>query len=141
MQLNGAYAVRGAQTVLKDGTWLLGGSSLTSTADPYALDGGTLAAAAGTANGLGVLTVGEAGGSITLDAGATLSFADSSAAAWTGTKKVIVTGFAEKSIRFGTSAQGLSASQRARFRTSDGKALILDGDGYLTRSGLVILIR
>ena len=96
----------------------------------------------GTANSLGVLTVGEAGGGITLGAGATLTFADSSAAEWTDGANVTVTGFAEKSIRFGTSETGLSDNQRSRLRTSDGKRLYIDGEGYLTRNvGISILIR
>ena len=141
MQLNAAYNMRGKMTFLKKGTLLVNGSSLTQAADPVTIDGGTLATAAGTANALGVLTVGEAGGGITLGEGATLSFADSSAATWTGTEKVIVTGFVEKSIRFGTSANGLTAAQCARFRTNDKHALILDADGYLTRSGFTLIIR
>ena len=80
MQLNAAYDISGKPTLLKDGTWLLNGSSLTSAADPYTIDGGTLAVADGTTNSLGVLTVGENGGGINLGEGATLTFADSSAA-------------------------------------------------------------
>ena len=137
MQLNKSYNISGKPTLLKNGTWLLNGSSLTSAADPYTLDGGTLAVADGTANSLGVLTVGENGGGITLGAGAMLSFADSSAAEWTGetTDKVIITGFAEKSIRFGTARDGLATAQRLRLRTSDDRRLFLDADGYLTAAG------
>ena len=89
----------------------------------------------GTTNSLGVLTVGENGGGITLGAGATLTFADSSAAEWTGTNKVTVTGFAEKSIRIGTDADALTLEQRRRLRTGDGKRLYLDAEGYLTTIG------
>ena len=137
MQLNKSCNISGKPTLLKSGTWLLNGSSLTSAADPYTLDGGTLAVADGTANSLGVLTVGENGGGITLGAGAMLSFADSSAAEWTGetTDKVIITGFAEKSIRFGTARDGLATAQRLRLRTSDDRRLFLDADGYLTAAG------
>ena len=91
----------------------------------------------GTANSLGVLTVGAAGGGITLGEGATLTFADSSTAAWTGeaTNRVVVTGFAEKSIRFGAAKDGLATEQRVRLRTSDNKRLYLDAEGDLTLTG------
>ena len=137
MQLNKSYNISGKMTLLKGGTWLLNGSSLTSASDPYTIDGGTLAVADGTANDLGVLTVGENGGGITLSTGATLTFADSSAATWTGeaTNRVVVTGFAEKSIRFGTTKDGLATEQRVRLRTSENKRLYLDAEGYLTTTG------
>lgn len=141
IEFNKSVNLRGCPLVLKGGTWLVNSATTTQATDPVTLDGGTLATAkAGT--GLGVLTVGEAGGGITLGEGATLSFADSSAATWTGTEKVVITGFAEKSIRFGTSAQALTGVQLNRLRTSEGKRLYMDDDGYLTReSGMAIFIR
>ena len=137
MELNASYNVGTTPTLLKDGTWLFNASSLASSTSPYTLDGGTLAVADGTSNDLGVLTVGEAGGGITLGEGATLTFADSSAATWTGaaTDRVVITGFAEKSIRFGTTRDGLTTEQRVRLRTSDNKRLWLDAEGYLTTTG------
>ena len=142
MELNASYNVGTTPTLLMDGTWLLNGSSLTAATSPYTIDGGTLAVADGTANSLGVLTVGEAGGGITLGEGATLTFADSSAADWTAGDNVTITGFAEKSIRFGTSKNGLSDDQRNRLRTSDGKRLYIDLEGYLTRNvGIAVIIR
>ena len=139
MQLNAAYDISGKPTLLKNGTWLLNGSSLTSAADPYTLDGGTLAVADGTSNSLGVLTVGENGGGITLGVGATLSFADSSAVEWTCINTVTVTGFAERSIRFGTTKSGLSDNQRKSLRTSDGKRLHVTSQGYLTQMNGTLL--
>ena len=138
MQLNASYNVGTTPTLLKDGTWLLNGSSLTVATSPYTIDGGTLAVAGGTTNSLGVLTVGAAGGGITLGAGATLTFADSSAAEWTDGANVTITDFAEKSIKF---TGGLTAAQCRRFRTSEGKRLIVDMDGYLTLPGVMIIIR
>ena len=138
MQLNASYNVGTTPTLLKDGTWLFNASSLTSSTSPYTIDGGTLAVADGTANDLGVLTVGAAGGGITLGAGATLTFADSSAAEWTDGANVTITDFAEKSIKF---TGGLTAAQCRRFRTSEGKRLIVDMDGYLTLPGVMIIIR
>ncbi|MBQ3289025.1 MAG: hypothetical protein IJH50_06405 [Kiritimatiellae bacterium] len=88
---------------LEEGTWLLGASDAVGPRTPFRLKGGTLAAAAGTANSCGPLTIYAAGGAISLGEGATLTFADSSAMPWTATEKVTVYGFAEKAIRFGTS--------------------------------------
>ena len=64
--------------------------------------------------------------------GATLSFADSSATAWTAGANVVVSGFAESAIRFGASEVGLTCAQRRRFDTPDGKRLYVSSDGYLT---------
>ena len=143
MQLNASYNVGDTPTLLMGGTWLFNASSLASASSPYTLDGGTLAVADGTANNLGVLTVGEDGGGITLGTGATLTFADSSAAEWTGDGKVFVTGFAENSIKF---TGGLTDAQRTRLRmndgTSNGKALYINSQGYLTRiAGARLIIR
>ena len=137
MELTASYDVGDTPTLLKGGTWLLNGSSLTVATSPYTIDGGTLAVADGTSNDLGVLTVGEDGGGITLGTGATLTFADSSAATWTGeaTNRVVITGFAEKSIRFGATKDGLTTEQRVRLRTSDNKRLYLDAEGCLTTIG------
>ncbi len=141
MQLNASYNVSGKPTLLKDGTWLVNGSSLTSASDPYTIDGGALAVAAGTSNSLGVLTVGEDGGGITLGDGATLTFADSSAAEWTAGESVVITGFTERSVRIGTSGSALTSAQMMRFRTSEGRRLILDPNGYLCYPGSVIILR
>ena len=132
MELNALYNVGSTPTLLKGGTWLFNASSLASASSPYTIDGGTLAAADGTSNDMGALTVGAAGGGIALGEGATLTFADSSAAEWTGTNKVVVTGFAERSIRIGTDADALTREQRRRLRTSDNRRLYLGYDGFLT---------
>ena len=142
IQLNAAYDIGGKPTIITNGTWLLNGSSLTSAADPYTLTGGTLAAAEGTANSLGILTVGANGGNITLGAGATLSFADSRSAAWGDGENVVITGFAEGAIRFGTTKDGLTDAQRKRLRTSAGKPLYINSQGYLTRIvGACVVVR
>ena len=141
MQLNASYNVSGTPTFLKKGTWLLNGSSLTSASDPYTIDGGTLAVTDGTANSLGVLTVGAAGGGITLGAGATLTFADSGAATWDAGERVVITGFAARSIRFGTTKSGLTPVQASRFRTSEGRSLTIGNDGYLCYRGTTLIIR
>ena len=115
---------------LEEGTWLLGVSNTVGPGTPFRLKGGTLGAAAGTANSCGPLWIYAAGGAISLGEGATLTFADSSAMSWTAKEKVTVYGFAEKAIRFGTSKD---AAPRPRiFKSEDGTSLRVDDDGYLT---------
>ncbi len=106
----------------------------------FTLNGGALAAASGTDNSLGVLTVGENGGGITLGTGATLSFADSSDAEWTAGANVVVSGFAERAIRFGTSEDGLMNAQRRRLVTSEGKRLYINRNGYLSANAPAMVL-
>ena len=115
------------------GTFRLGASNV-ADADTlkFTLNGGTLAAAAGTVNSLGPLTVGENGGGIKLGDGAKLTFADSSDTEWTTGGNVVVSGFAEGAIRFGTTKRGLTLSQRRRFVTSEGNRLYVNNGGTLT---------
>ena len=127
-----------------DGVFRLGANALTdASAQTVKLSGGTLAAAANTANALGTLTVGANGGGITLGAGATLSFPDCAETAWTAGESVVVTGFRENAIRFGTSATSLVAAQRHRFVSQDGKKLRLCENGYLTAvpAGTTVVVR
>ena len=103
------------------------------------LAGGNFAAAAGVTNALGTLSVDVRGGVLEAAGGALLAFADSHAVAWEGS--VTVKDFHRKTIRFGSSRAGLTAEQCARMRTDRGRSLTLDGDGYLTISGLAISIQ
>ena len=141
MQLNASYNVGDTPTLIKGGTWLFNASSLASSTSPYTIDGGTLAVADGTANDLGVLTVGAAGGGITLGAGATLTFADSSAATWEAGERVVITGFEPKTIRFGTTKNALTPVQLGRFRTSEGRSVSIGNDGYLCYRGTALILR
>lgn len=129
---------------LYGGTFRLGASNVANANTlKFSLDGGSLAAAAGTANALGPLTVGAKGGGIALDEGATLSFADSSDTEWTAGENVVVSGFAEGAIRFGTDETGLANAQRRRFVTSGGEKLFVNGGGYLTAAApaFVLMLR
>ena len=124
------------------GAFKLAGSHLTdASAQKFALSGGTLEAADGTTNSCGSLAITARGGGISLGTGATLTFADSSAETWAMTNKVVVTGFAEGAIRFGTSKA--AAPRPRQFVTDDGRSLRVRDDGYLTADlpGAMILIR
>ena len=138
-----AFSVPNGVTVY-DGAFRLGASGV-ADADSlkFALDGGSLAAAAGTANALGPLTVGASGGGISLGEGATLSFAGSSDTEWTAGADVVVSGFAEGAIRFGESGEGLADAQRRRFVTAEGAKLYVNAGGYLTASApaFVLVLR
>ncbi len=78
-------------------------------------------------NSLGRLTLGS--GTLTIDLAAEVAdlfFADSSAQAWDGT--VVINGFQEGVIKFGTDANGLTAAQLAAI----GAGYSLTESGYLT---------
>ena len=115
---------------IEEGTWTLGASGTAGSKTEFVLKGGTLGAAAGTANSCGPLAIYAAGGAISLGEGATLTFADSRAMSWTATEKVTVYGFAERAIRFGESKA--AAPHPRKFKLPDGTSLRVDKDGYLT---------
>ena len=126
-------------TTIRTGTWLLNVSDA-MRGTPICLDGGTLAVAAGTANTLGSLSITVSGGGISLGAGATLTFADSSAVAWEQNGKVEVTGFVEGAIRFGSSNKAVPR-RRSVFTTEGGSVpLFVNDDGYLTAIPLGMII-
>ena len=128
---------------VEDGTWKLGINNSWLNARALTLDGGAIAGATNTANTVGVLTVGTNGGTIELDPGATLSFANSTNKTWSG--MVIVKGFRERAVRFGDSAAALTREQLDMIRAekTNGKKmhLCLDSNGYLAPLGMMIRIR
>ena len=128
---------------VQNGTWKLGVSNSWLNERPLILDGGAIAGADNTANAVGALTVAENGGTIELGEGAALTFADSSAKAWSG--ELIVKGWHENTVRFGTSSTALTEEQLAMIRAEkpNGKRirLCLSPLGYLTRRGMIISIR
>ena len=138
IQLNKKITMRGDRVEVAEGTWLLGASGITAATDPYTLSGGVLATAVGTMNSLGVLTVGGTGGRISLGANAILNFADSRTAAWAG--PLVIEGYRDNAIRFGTSVQSLTDAQQAVIKTADGKRLHLLSNGYLSTYGFVVTI-
>ena len=110
----------------------------------FKIEAGTVkfARTAGGAFGAAVL-LGDA--TLSADKGAHVSFADSSDQAWTADATLdIAKPLASRAIRFGTSANALTAAQLAQM-TYDGKSgkLFLDAEGYLCGPGesTVILLR
>ncbi len=81
----------------------------------------------------------------TLDLGptATMSFADSSAKTWTGT--LLINGFRENAVRFGTFASGLTAAQvngiRAVTETGRQRRVVIGSNGYLRFPGFIMVVR
>ena len=143
--LNGAMnygKLSSASTVLEEGVWRLAASSVTHDDLAFTVAGGTLAAAADTANALGVLTVASSGG-LSVGEGASLAFADSSGATWDvgSDVKLSIAAASGASVRFGTSASGLTDAQLRRVRLN-GKRVILDENGYVQlRTGSLLIIR
>ncbi len=100
------------------------------------LSGGGLVADAITQNFSTPLMV-QSNAEITATATTALSFADSSAAVWPGSAALTIRGTpGATSIRFGTSATGLTAKQlsRIRFQTPGSTGARLTSDGYLVRA-------
>ena len=128
---------------VQGGVWKLGISNSWLNARPLTLDGGAIAGADNTANTVGALTVAENGGTIELDPGATLAFANSTNKTWSGT--LIIKGFRERAVRFGDSAAALVRDQLDMIRAEkpNGKKmhLCLDSNGYLAPLGMMIRIR
>ena len=99
-----------------------------------------------TANHLELGTLALSGdGAHTLELGptATISFADSHAKTWAGS--LLITGFREDTVRFGTSASGLTAAQVADIRavTESGKQrrVVIGSNGYLRFPGFLMVVR
>jgi autotransporter-associated beta strand protein len=129
LELTGAQGYDGPLMVM-GGTLRFGAGGLVTNAPLVQLRGGGLAAGAG-ANSLGAL---ELYADSTLDVGdgtASLAFANSSGASWAGS--LIITGrLLANTLRFGTSASGLSAAQLAVIKIGGDKVGITDA-GYLYR--------
>ena len=145
MEMNGNFDIRAGRAIcVYGGTLLLGASSgfmNASTSKDITLDGGALAKKGG-AQTFGVLSLGDAGGTLELSsANATMAFADSSAAEWSESGTLYVKNFRDKSIRFGTSANALTEAQQRRIRREGGGRLYLDEDGYLAKHGMAVIVR
>ena len=150
LRINGQWALRGTTTVNaggivfgdNGGPFPLGAdtqlrTSVSGKREFVLKNGAKLGKTAGALE-LDALTVTD-GGILELGANATMTFADSSAKAWSGT--LIVKGYRDNAIRFGNSKEALSATQQASIKTVDGKKLHLTSNGYLAPRGMMIVVQ
>lgn len=130
LTLSGANTYTG-DTTITGGTLALGGSDRLPNSSPVSIGTGTLDAATFT-DLLGTLDV-TAAATVNLGEGAVLEFDDSSAIDWTdGTLAITGTFVSGASIRFGTTASGLTATQLGRVSASGFTEFALDANGFLT---------
>lgn len=140
LTLGGSNNTYTGATTLKNGTLALAASGALSPATSLTLSGGTLGAGTWT-NTLQQLTV---SGSCAIDVGdgtGCLAFADSNGQTWTGTLNFTGT-LGMNTVRFGTSAAGLTRQQLELIRVNGAKVwLALGSDGYLrTVKGTLFMV-
>lgn len=148
VRLNGQCDYSAHPTRIQGGTWLLGVSDAMHAGMGVSFEGGNLSVAEGTANVIGTVSVTD-NGTISVPAGATLSFADSHAETWANGKRLLVNADLSETvrIRFGTTSDGLTRSQLNKIRLAAEpklKRASLDADGYLTfgdAPGAVLVVR
>jgi len=137
LELSGAQSYDGPLLVM-EGTVSFGADNLVTNGLIVQLRGGGLATSTGT-NKLGRLEL-YADGTLSVgDGTASLAFADSSAAAWSGTLTITGT-LLPNTLRIGTDANGLTAAQLAAIKNGSDKVGITP-DGYLYRIPSGTLIR
>jgi autotransporter-associated beta strand protein len=128
LTLTGANDYNGTTTITT-GTLALGDSNVIPDT-PLTIANGKLDAATFT-DTLGTLAI-TGSATINLGDGATLSFADSSAISWgSGTLTLTGTFVPGSSLRFGTSATALTATQLSKISSTGISSFSLDADGYL----------
>ncbi|OYV04324.1 MAG: hypothetical protein CFE26_17500, partial [Verrucomicrobiales bacterium VVV1] len=134
LELRGANSYTGA-TAVNAGTLKMGANNVIPNASNVTigtatLDVNTRTDTAGTLNVTGTAV-------INLGSGAAIAFADSKAVAWTGNSLDITGTLGATSLRFGDSADDLTATQLAKISVN-GSGLgtyVLDASGYLVASG------
>ena len=140
MELTGVNNYTNYPTQVKEGTLRLGASGVMNQDMDVSLEGGSFAAAADTVNRLGTLAVAD-DATLTVEPGAELAFADSSAETWGEGVSVNVVMPKTASLRFGENDSALTADQLRRIRI-DGYPCRLDANGYLLPyAGTVIILR
>ena len=137
LTLSGKNTFAGRLTV-EAGTLALGSDKALPASAPLTLAGGTVSCGT-TANATGALTL---SGDATIDLGeGSIAFADSSGETWAPGATLNITGpegWPVRSVRFGTSSDGLSSAQLRRIRYNGSKVSLTD-EGYLSGpKGLVI---
>jgi fibronectin-binding autotransporter adhesin len=136
--LSGANTYTGATTVAL-GTLKLGASNVLPNTTDVSIGAGTLDVwtYTDTVDTLDVTT----NATINVGSGGAIAFADSSAIDWTGgTLKITGAFFSSASVRFGTSAAGLTATQLSQISIPGCGPVSIDANGYLvaTRATLIL---
>ncbi|MBQ6246197.1 MAG: hypothetical protein IJK04_04980 [Kiritimatiellae bacterium] len=154
LRLNGQWAMRGTVTVNgggivfgdNGGPFPLGAdtqvrTSVSGKREFVLKNGSKLGKTAGVLE-LDALTV-TGGGKLELGDTATMSFVDSSAKSWSG--PLLIEGFREHAVRFGTSASGLTSAQVADIRavtdTGRQRRVTISSQGYLRYPGFLMVVR
>ncbi len=133
LALSGANTYTGATTI-SGGTLAMGTNNVFAVSN-FQLNGGSLSVGTFTQTTVGSLDLTALGGSITLGSGGVFAFADSSGNDWnSGALSVTGSFVSGSSLRFGTSANGLTSTQLALINLGSGLTAGLDINGFLTAS-------
>jgi alpha-galactosidase len=133
----GAWRISGANTYtgttsITGGTLILGANNVLPSTTNVTIGAATLDADTRT-DSMGTLNV-TAAATLRLGTGAALAFADSSAIPWAGTLTLTGAFASGSSLRFGTTATALTATQLSRINKPGGGALTLNSNGYLVEA-------
>ena len=142
MRIGNEFKMTNMPTRIEGGTFFIDGNRLDSqNACSFTLAGGILAVAADSTNSCGELQV-ESSSTLQIPDGASVSFASSKdSQAWTGILTVDAN-LDACSVRFGSDENGLSASQRIKIKTVDGRRVKLDETGRLyPADGFMLFVR
>ena len=134
LELRGANTYAGATTI-SAGTLKMGANNVIPNASNVTIGAATLDVNTRTDTAGTLSVTGTA--VINLGSGAAIAFADSKAVAWTGNSLDITGTLGATSLRFGDSADDLTATQLAKISVN-GSGLgtyVLDASGYLVASG------
>jgi autotransporter-associated beta strand protein len=131
LTLSGSNGFSGTLAI-RQGTVQLAGSGTLASGSAVALSGGKLDAR-GVMQGFSTPLQVPGSSLLELDAGTQLAFADSSKVSWPNGRVVILGTLGTQSLRFGTSASGLTAMQcrQIRLGTAAGPGVALDAQGYV----------
>ncbi|MBL9117010.1 MAG: autotransporter-associated beta strand repeat-containing protein [Verrucomicrobiaceae bacterium] len=131
-KLSGANTYTGTTTI-SGGTLILGANNVLPSTTNVSIGAATLDADTRTGT-VGTLNV-TAAAAIRFGTGAALVFADSSAITWAGTLSLTGTFVSGSSLRFGTSATALTATQLSKISGGGFTSFSLNSSGYLVGSG------
>ncbi len=133
-KISGANTYSGT-TSITGGTLILGANNVLPSTTNVTLGAATLDADTRT-DSMGTLNV-SAAATIRLGTGAALAFTDSSAVTWAGTLSITGTFVSGSSLRFGTTATALTATQLSKISSAGFTSFSLNSNGYLIANSTV----